>query len=182
MKNSLQTERLQIRKLTLKDSNFIVQLLNSPGWLKYIGDRGVSTLEDAKIYLQNGPLLSYKKHGFGLYMVELLSANVPIGICGILQRDYLVHPDLGFAFLPEFTGKGYAFEAAKAVIQFAGKQLDVKELLAITLPGNTTSIKLLEKAGMKYQEMVKSQDGTESLKLFSLKLNEESPLDSPHEF
>ena len=170
MKNILRTERLIIRKLTFDDSLFIVQLLNSPGWLKYIGDRGVKTEEDAKLYLQNGPLLSYEKYGFGLYLVMLLETGDPIGMCGILKRENLEHPDLGFAFLPEFTGKGYAYEAANAVIQFAGQRLEIKTLLAITLPENLNSIKLLEKVGMKFDGEVKSPDGKDSLNLYNLEL------------
>jgi [ribosomal protein S5]-alanine N-acetyltransferase len=116
MKHIMITERLLIRKLTFDDSSFIVKLLNSPGWLRYIGDRGVKTEEDAKVYLQNGPLLSYEENGFGLYLVGLLETGEPIGMCGILKRDSLVHPDLGYSLLPEFTGKGYAYEAANAVV------------------------------------------------------------------
>jgi [ribosomal protein S5]-alanine N-acetyltransferase len=170
MEHSLKTERLILRKLTFDDSSFIVKLLNSPGWLRYIGDRGVKTEEDAKVYLQNGPLLSYEENGFGLYLVGLLESGNPIGMCGILKRDSLEHPDLGFAFLPEFIGKGYAYEAANAVVQYAGEQLGIKTLLAITLPENATSIKLLEKVGMKYNGEVKSPDGKDSLNLYKLEL------------
>ncbi|WP_194973974.1 GNAT family N-acetyltransferase [Aquiflexum lacus] len=170
MEHILKTERLIIRKLNLDDTLFIVKLLNSPGWLRYIGDRGVRNLEDAKNYLQNGPLLSYEKYGFGLYLVELLESGNPIGMCGILKRDSLEYPDMGFAFLPEYMGKGYAYEAADAVIQYAGEQLRIKTLLAITLPENATSIKLLEKVGMKFESVVKSPDGKENLNLYKLEL------------
>lgn len=170
MENILRTERLIIRKLTFDDSLFIVQLLNSPGWLKYIGDRGVKTEEDAKLYLQNGPLLSYEKYGFGLYLVDLLEKGDPIGMCGILKRENLEHPDLGFSFLPKFMGKGYAYEAANAVIQFAGQRLEIKTLLAITLPENLNSIKLLEKVGMKYDGVVRSPDGKDILNLYKMEL------------
>ncbi|WP_373496870.1 GNAT family N-acetyltransferase [Aquiflexum sp.] len=170
MKNILRTERLIIRKLNLEDCTFIVKLLNSPGWLRYIGDREVKTKTDAIIYLQNGPLLSYEKYGYGLYLVGLIETGNPIGMCGILKRDSLEHPDLGFAFLPEFIGKGFAYEAAKGVVQFAREQLKIKNLLAITLPENSSSIKLLEKLGMKYEGVVKSPDGKENLNLYKLEL------------
>jgi [ribosomal protein S5]-alanine N-acetyltransferase len=170
MKNIMITERLLIRKLTFDDSRFIVKLLNSPGWLRYIGDRGVKTEEDAKVYLQNGPLLSYEENGFGLYLVGLLETGEPIGMCGILKRDSLVHPDLGYSLLPEFTGKGYAYEAANAVVLYAREQLRIKTLLAITMPENATSIKLLEKVGMKYNGVVKSPDGKDNLNLYKLEL------------
>jgi RimJ/RimL family protein N-acetyltransferase len=170
IKDILQTERLKIRKLNLDDAHFIVQLLNSPGWLNYIGDRGVRTEEDAIGYLQNGPMLSYEKNGFGLYLVELLETGDPIGMCGILKRDSLEHPDLGFAFLPEFMGKGYAYEAANAVVKYAKGQLRIETLLAITMPENLTSIKLLEKVGMKYHGMVKSPYGKGNLNLYCLEM------------
>lgn len=175
MKIFLKTERLFIRKLDIDDCSFIVRLLNSPGWLEYIGDRGVRTIEDAKAYLQNGPLLSYERNGFGLYLVELLETGEPIGMCGILKRDSLEQPDLGFAFLPELMGKGYAYEAANAVVRYAREQLRIKTLLAITLPENATSIKLLEKVGMKYGGAVKSPDGKDTLNLYKLGLNEAKP-------
>jgi len=168
MEHILKTERLVLRKLTFEDSPFIVQLLNSPGWLEFIGDRGVRTEEDAKVYLQDGPMLSYEKNGFGLYLVGLLETSEPIGICGILKRDNLEHPDLGFAFLPEFTKKGYAQEVANATIWFAKEKLNIKTLFAITLPHNSSSIKLLEKVGMKYEGLVKSTNGKEDLNLFKL--------------
>jgi len=169
----LQTKRLLLRELNLNDSPFIVKLLNSPSWLKYIGDRGVKSEEDAKVYLQNGPLLSYEKHGFGLYLVELLSSKVPIGMCGILKRDSLEHPDLGFAFLSEYTGQGYAFEIANATVSYAKDKIGISTLFAITLPHNRSSIRLLEKIGMKYIDIVKSPDGKDDLNLYRLELKEE---------
>lgn len=173
MKNILRTKRLLIRMLNLDDAHFLVQLLNSPGWLEFIGDRDVKTEDDVKVYLQNGPFVSYEKFGYGLYLVSLLETGKPIGLCGILKRENLDHPDLGFAFLPEFIGKGYAYEAAKGVIQFAGERLKIKTLLAITLPENTSSIRLLEKVGMKYASVVKSPDGKDNLSLYKLELKTE---------
>ena len=173
MEHILRTERIIIRELTFDDSPFIVKLLNSPGWLRYIGDRGVGTIEEAKVYLKNGPLLSYERNGFGLYLIGLLETGDPIGMCGILKRDSLKHPDLGFAFLPEYMGKGFAYEAANAVVLYAKEQLRIKTLLAITMPENAASIKLLEKVGMKYDGDVKSPDGKDNLNLYKLKLLEE---------
>ncbi len=172
MEHILKTERLILRKLNFYDSLFIVKLLNSPGWIEFIGDRGVKTEEDAKVYLQNGPLLSYEKNGFGLYLVELLETGDPIGMCGILKRDNLEHPDLGFAFLPEFMGKGYAYEAADAVVKYAREQFRIDTLLAITMPENATSIKLLEKVGMIYDGVVKPPDGKDNLNLYKKELND----------
>src|SRR6201986_3267525 len=115
----LETERLRVREFTLNDAAFIIELVNSPGWLKYIGDRNIKTDDKAKEYLQNGPLKSYAENGFGLSMVELKSDGTPVGMCGIIKRVALEHADIGFAFLPQYMGKGYAYEIASATLLFA---------------------------------------------------------------
>ena len=144
----LETKRLRLRKFTLGDTKFIIQLLNSPGWIEFIGDRNIKTEEQAIAYLQNGPMKSYVQNGYGLSMVET-KEGIPIGMCGIINRDTLEHPDIGFAFLEEFTGKGYAYEIASATLSYAMNTLQISKIVAITLPRNTRSIKLLEKIGMK---------------------------------
>lgn len=141
----LETDRLRIREFTLQDTAFIIELLNSPGWLKYIGDRQVHTLEQATAYLQNGPVKSYAENGFGLWMVELKKDGTPIAMCGIIRRDFLQHPDIGFALLPAFMGQGYAFEMASAVQSYATNSLKLEKLCAIVLAENEHSIKLLNK-------------------------------------
>ena len=108
----LETDRLTIRQLTLADAPFIVELVNTPGWLRFIGERNIKTSEQAENYLKNGPMASYAQNGFGLYGVELKSEKTPIGMCGLIKRETLPDPDIGFAILPEFTGSGFAFEAA----------------------------------------------------------------------
>lgn len=100
----LETERLRLCEFTIEDHAFVAELVNSPGWLKYIGERNVKTPDQARAYLENGPVKSYHEHGFGLWLVELLKTEEPIGMCGLLRRDQLEHPDIGFAFLPAFTG------------------------------------------------------------------------------
>jgi RimJ/RimL family protein N-acetyltransferase len=144
----LETERLRLREFNLDDTMFIIELLNTPGWIKYIGDRNVKTEEQAIEYLQNGPLKSYAQNGFGLSMVETKRGQ-SIGMCGILKRDTLENPDIGFAFLPEFAGQGYAYEIASATLNYAIDNLEISKISAITLPDNTRSIKLLEKIRMK---------------------------------
>lgn len=144
----LETERLRLRKFTLNDTKFIIELLNSPGWIEFIGDRNIKTEEQAITYLQNGPMKSYVQNGYGLSMVET-KEGIPIGMCGIINRDTLEHPDIGFAFLEEFTGQGYAYEIASATLSYAMNTLNISKIVAITLPRNTRSIKLLEKIGMK---------------------------------
>ena len=144
----LETERLRLRKFTLGDTKFIIELLNSPGWIEFIGDRNIKTEKEAIAYLQNGPMKSYVQNGYGLSMVET-KEGIPIGMCGIINRDTLEHPDIGFAFLEEFTGQGYAYEIASATLSYAMNTLNISKIVAITLPRNTRSIKLLEKIGMK---------------------------------
>ena len=146
----LETERLSLRKFILKDASFIVELVNSPGWIEFIGDRNIRTEEDAKAYLESGPLKSYEQNGFGLSMVELRNAKTSIGMCGILKRDNLEQPEIGFAFLPAFTSKGFAFEMANAVMTYARQKLSLPVVSAIVVPNNGASIRLLEKIGMKF--------------------------------
>jgi RimJ/RimL family protein N-acetyltransferase len=157
----LETKRLRLRRFDLGDSDFIVDLLNSDGWLKYIGDRKVKTKEQAERYLEKGPLKSYEQNGYGLCMVET-KQSVPIGMCGILRRLTLENPDIGFAFLQEFTRKGYGYEIAEATLNYAHKDLKFPIVSAITVPHNTKSIKLLEKLGMRLMRSI-LQDGEELL-------------------
>lgn len=166
MMNILETDRLILCKLTLDDAPFILELLNDPAFLRFIGDRGVRTLDDARNYIANGPMDSYEKHGFGLYLTKLKDSDTPIGICGLLKRDFLEDADIGFAFLPEFTGKGYGFESAAAVMEYGKTVLGLKRIVAITAPDNVASIKLLEKLGLRFEKTARfSKDGSES-KLF----------------
>lgn len=167
MKFILETERLILREFMLSDAKFIVELVNTPGWIEYIGDRNIKTEEQAKTYLETGPIKSHRLNGFGLSLVELKDEKNPIGMCGIHKRDQLDHPDLGFAFLPDYMGKGYALEMARATLDFAKEQLKINILFAITVPFNKRSIKLLEKVGMKFNMTFCLPDGKEDLMLFS---------------
>jgi RimJ/RimL family protein N-acetyltransferase len=163
----LETERLLLRRFTITDTTFIIELVNSPGWLTFIGDRNLKTEEQAKKYLQNGPLKSYEINGFGLYLVELKSNRLPIGMCGILKRDNLENPDIGFAFLPEYMGRGFAFEIANATMTYAKDMLKLPVIFAITIPGNKRSINLLEKIGLTFSKTIDLKDTGEQLILFS---------------
>lgn len=167
MKNIIETERLTLREFTTADTQFIIQLLNSPGWLEFIGDRNVKTEEQAVNYLLNGPVKSYRENGFGLSLVESKESKTPIGMCGLIKRDHLDNPDIGFAFLPEFTGKGFAYEIVKATMDYAKDVLNISTVLAVTVPANEKSIKLLEKIGLKFYETITFPGETEELMLFS---------------
>jgi RimJ/RimL family protein N-acetyltransferase len=141
------TERLVISEFTLEDVDFIIELLNSPGWLQYIGDRGVKTVDDAIAYLTNGPMKSYAEQGLGLWRVSLRDDGTHIGMCGLLQRAYLAHMDIGFAQLPRYGRMGYAYEAADAVLHYAAETLALPVVAAIVTPGNAASVRLLGKLG-----------------------------------
>lgn len=163
----LETERLSLREFTINDTAFIIELVNTPGWIEFIGDRNIKTIEQAKEYLQNGPIKSYELNGFGLSLVEIKTSKAAIGMCGIIKRDNLVNPDIGFAFLPEFTGKGFAFEMANATMNYAKDILKLPTIFAITIPSNERSIKLLKKIGLKFSRTFTFPDDVEELMLFS---------------
>ncbi len=163
----LETDRLVIRQLTLEDTSFVIELVNSPGWLRFIGDRNIKTDEQAKDYLENGPLKSYEQNGFGLYLVALKSNKTPLGMCGLIKRDTLPQPDIGFAFFPEFMGQGFAFEAANAIMTLATHTLKLPTVMAITLPENDRSRKLLEKIGLTFSRLFLSPTTNEELMLYS---------------
>ena len=167
MKKILETARLRLREFNLADTAFIIKLLNSPGWIKFIGDRNVRTEEQAIHYLEKGPLKSYMENGFGLSMVELKDNNTPIGMCGILKRDYLDHPDIGFAFLPEYFGKGYAYEIAGATMNHAKHFWNISKISGITITDNVSSIQLLEKLGLNFARKIYMPDSKEELLLYS---------------
>src|SRR5712692_5251690 len=144
----IETKRLILRKLSTDDAEFIVELVNEPSFLHYIGDKCVRNLDDARQYILNGPVASYERNGFGLYLVELKKNGIPIGISGLVKRDTLPEPDIGFAFLPEYWSKGYAVESAAAVMTYAKETLRLSRVLAITSPDNDTSARLLGKIGL----------------------------------
>jgi RimJ/RimL family protein N-acetyltransferase len=167
MKNILETERLILRQLIFDDSKFIIELLNSEGWIKYIGDRNVKTEDDAKNYLRKGAFKSYAENGYGLWLVETKETKTPIGMCGIINRADLENPDIGFAFLPQYSGKGYAFEIAQATLNYAIKQLNLPIILGITVSYNLKSINLLKKIGLKYVKNINLPGDPDELMLFS---------------
>ena len=162
----LETERLALRRLSAGDAAFIIELLNQPSFIKNIGDRGVRTNEDAVRYIQNGPVASYERFGFGLYLVELKDTAIPIGICGLLKRETLQDVDVGFAFLPQFWSRGYAVESASAVLKHGRNVLGIGRVVAITAPENHGSIKVLEKIGLKFERLMKLSEGEPEIKLF----------------
>ena len=163
----IETERLVLRRLTTGDAEFIVELLNQPSFLRFIGDKGVRNTEDAVRYLETGPLASYEQHGFGLYLVELKESGIAIGMCGLLKRDSLPDVDVGFAFLPHHWSQGYAFESASAVMTYGRKALGLRRIVAITSPNNDASIRLLEKIGLRFERLIKLSEDQDEVRLFA---------------
>ena len=163
----VETERLTLRRLTADDAEHILRLLNEPSFLRFVGDKGVRTLDDARDYIANGPVASYEQHGFGLYLTLRKEDGVPIGICGLIKRDVLEDVDVGFAFLPEFWSQGYATEAASAVMAYGRSELGLGRILAVTSPDNVKSIRVLEKLGLGFERMVRLSEDESEVKLFA---------------
>lgn len=166
--NIIETDRLVLRKLTIDDAKFILDLLNQPSFIQFIGDRGVRTLDDARDYILKRLVDSYERFGFGLYLTLLKDNKVPIGICGLVKRESLEDVDVGFAFLPQYWSKGYAFESASGVLAYARNTLGLKRIVGITTPDNQSSIKVLEKMRLKFEKMVNLSEDDIALKLFAL--------------
>ena len=163
----IETERLLLREIKVDDAEFILQLLNEPGWIQNIGDRGVRTIDDAQRYIAEKFIPSYERFGFGFYLVELKDSGASAGICGLIKRDSLEDIDIGFAFLERFWSKGYAFESAAAVMDHARNTLHLKRIAAIVSPDNHGSIKVLEKLGLRFERMIKMPGDDQEIKFFA---------------
>ena len=175
----LETERLVLREIVESDAEFMLDLLNQPSFIKYIGDRNVRDLEQSREFIETRYRKSYAENGFGLYAVELKTQdsqirnpkseirNPVIGMCGFVKRDGLPDADIGFAFLPQFEKRGFALESASAVMKFGREVLHLTRVLAITSRDNESSIKLLEKLGFRFERLIKLPNDTEELNLFS---------------
>jgi RimJ/RimL family protein N-acetyltransferase len=160
------TARLELRQVEVCDAEFLWRLMNDPAWIANIGDRGVGTISQAEQYIQTKMLPGYQQNGFGLYLVAIAASAQPIGLCGLVRREGLSSVDMGFAFLPDYRGKGYAFESAAAVMAFARSTLGIDELLAIVTPTNQASIGLLEKLGFRYRRDICLASDRERLRLY----------------
>ena len=165
-----ETPRLALRMLCDADAAFILRLVNDPEWLRFIGDRNVHDLRDARRYINDGPVAMRKRHGFALDVVERKEDGAPMGLCGLIKRDTLDDVDIGYAFLPRFVGKGYAFEAAEATWRHARETLRLPRLVAIVSPDNAASIKLLEKLGLRFETALKMKDDGSDTALYGCAL------------
>jgi ribosomal-protein-alanine N-acetyltransferase len=164
----LETERLNIRTMSVDDAAFMLELLNEPAWLRFIGDRGVRTIADAQNYIEQGPVDMLARLGHAFYIVELKETQCAIGICGLAKRDYLDDADVGFALLTAYAGKGYAYESAVAVLDYAKNTLQLKRIVATTRLDNVISMKLLEKLGLRFERIIIHPDGDRELQMFSI--------------
>ena len=164
----LETERIILRKFTIRDGEFIFRLLNSPGWLRNIGTRNISSKADAEKYITEKLMPPYLSSWFGFYVIELKQTGESAGMCGLVKREGLEDVDIGFALLPEYEGKGYAFESALAVLDYAKNELKMSRLAAVTIAENNGSIKLLEKLGLRFEKKIILPGDNEELMLFAI--------------
>ncbi|HTL49306.1 MAG TPA: GNAT family N-acetyltransferase [Steroidobacteraceae bacterium] len=161
----VETERLALRAFTADDADFVLRIVNEPSFLRYIGDRGVRNLDDARKYIADGPVAGYARDGHGLMRVDRKSDGASLGMCGLLKREALPEPDIGFSFFPEYWSQGYALESARAVLGHARGTLGIGRILAITTRDNASSMRLLDKLGFRFERMIAF--GNEELRLFA---------------
>jgi RimJ/RimL family protein N-acetyltransferase len=164
----LETDRLSLRQFNNEDASFILELVNSPGWLQFIGNRNVHSIDDAVRYLDEGPINSYKKNEFGLSCISLKSNGQPIGMCGLIRREFLSEPDLGFAILPEYQGHGYMQEVTAEYLKYVHRFLKFPAVLAITFPHNQRSISLLTRLGFSFMNEIQLAGEIDPLFLFKV--------------
>lgn len=162
----IESQRLTLSEFTKKDAPFFYDLINDPDWIRYIGDRNVRTHFQASVYLEEKILPSYQKYGFGFYIVRLKTDNTPIGLCGLINREWMDYVDIGYAFLPDFRGQGYALEAAKVTMKYAKETHQIKKLAAITALDNTKSSLLLEKLGFYFDKVIRYPNDDTDCKLY----------------
>lgn len=166
--DELTTRRLHLRWMTAADADLLLAIWTDPAFMRNVGDRGVRTIEDAVEAFRDGPGRLYRDYGYGPYRVALTATGEAIGICGLFRRDGLPDPDIGFAFLPQFVGKGYGGEAARAVIHHARDALGFRRLTAIVSPGNDPSIGLIEKLGLRFERMIRMPGTDEDSALYGI--------------
>jgi len=163
----MSTDRLLINRITLDDAGFILKLMNDKDWIKNIGDRGIRTIEEAEEYIRTRFLKTYNEVGFGFYSLIIKETQQIIGIAGLVDREGIDHIDIGYGMLPEYRGKGYAFEATKAIYDYAYQDLKIDKIVAIVNPDNPGSIKLLTKLGLEFEKMIRLPDEEIDIMLFS---------------
>ena len=164
----LETERLLLTRLSYDDCAFIFELVNEPSFKQYIGDKSVKTLDDARNYLRDGPIGSYQRFGYGLFLVSQKDVAIPAGICGLVKRQEFDDPDIGFAFLKRYRENGYALESAQAVLEYGFAELKLKRIIAMADPDNERSVRLLERLGLAFERMVRMPEDDHDINLFAI--------------
>ena len=169
----IDTQRLQLRQLTLADASLMLAVWNDPAFIRFVGDRGIRTLDDAREAMSAGALKLYKDYGYGPYGVVLRGKGTPIGICGLFRREDLDEPDIGFAILPGYCGNGYAYEASVAVLQYAREELGIPRITAIVSPDNKASVGLIRKLGLRFERMHRMAGDEEDVAIYGIRLQAE---------
>ena len=167
MANKLfETERLVLYEMTSDHAGCLYKLMNDSAWLQFIGDSNINSVEAAKDYITFKIRASYEEFGFGFYLTSLKEDDTPIGVCGLVKRPSMEHVDVGFAFMPDYRKKGYGYESASAIIDYAKSELDIDYIVAITDLDNIGSIKLLEKLGLKFEKVMQLDGEGKQCRLF----------------
>ena len=174
----IETERLQMRRLTLDDAELMLSVWNDPAFVQYVGDRGIRTVEQAVKALEEGAMKLYEEHGFGPYRVALKTDDTAVGICGVFARAGMDEPDIGFSVLPQFVKRGYAYESALAVVDHARDDLKLPRLTAIVSPENAASVGLIEKLGLRFESMVRLPGEDEDISLYAIDFPASAELNS----
>ncbi|EKO3782356.1 GNAT family N-acetyltransferase [Vibrio harveyi] len=167
---TLTTKRLTLRLVSVEDAPFILELYNQPDFYRFVGDKQIRTLEEAKRYIQDNMLRMQELKGVSLLVVETNHDKQPVGICGLVKRDTLTAFDLGYGYLPSAYGKGYAKEAASVVVDFAREEMNIENLVAITNNDNIRSISLLEKLGFQFERVEQTYNNGRTLQLYTMEL------------
>lgn len=167
----LETERLRIRHLTEQDATFALKLYTTDPFLRFVGDKSLKTVDDARQYLLDGPISMYQSHGIGLSLVEIKECGTPVGICGLIKRDTLDDIDIGYGFLPEYFNQGYGYESAKAMMDFGRNELKINKIVAITTSDNDSSIRLIKRLGLNFVCNIEEPEGEPALGLYEITFN-----------
>jgi RimJ/RimL family protein N-acetyltransferase len=163
----VETQRLILREITVEDAEFVLRLVSEPSFVSNIGDKGLRSIEDAERFILDGYWTNQERPGYGMFLAELKDRGIPIGCCGLLYRKVLDVTDIGFAFLPEYWNRGFAYEAAQAILEYGHSTLGIAKIVGLTSADNLGSIKLLKKLGMKFEKNVKMSDDDPGTVLYS---------------
>ncbi|NIA27992.1 MAG: GNAT family N-acetyltransferase [Desulfobulbaceae bacterium] len=168
----LETKRLSLRRLTLDDAELMLAVWNDPAFIRYVADRGIRTIKAARAALKEGALKLFSDYGYGPFRVALTEDDTPVGVCGLFRREGLDEPDLGFSILPKYWRKGYAHEAARAVVGHAKTDIRLTRLTAIVSPENTASVALIEKLGLQFERMHRLPGDDDDVAIYCMRLDE----------